>query len=351
MQHLGALFEIKAVDAGQRIIEGYASVFGNVDKVGDVMDPAAFTDTLRRKAPSDVAVFIGHQASALPVGEPLEIRSDGQGLFTKTLVLDGPVGDQLLSAARKGLLGMSIGYVPTASRPDTVAGKKVRRLTAVDLLEYSFAAKAVIANPAALVTAVKTEGAMDEKAEWTAAYINNLPDSAFAVIDAGGTKDEEGKTVPRSLRHFPHHDASGALDLPHLRNAMSRAPQSPAGEKAMAHLMRHARAEGMGTGKTDDAHDPVWAEGVAPALLLIAHDLVHLAERAAEQQKAMAALGDETKAGWMTRATWRQDARDLAIRLDSLIERAEGADTGGDAEALADWWRLQHDLTEVVLDA
>ena len=35
------------------------------------------------------------------------------------------------------------------------------------------------------------------------AYINELSDADFALIEAGGRKDHDGKTVPRSLRHFP----------------------------------------------------------------------------------------------------------------------------------------------------
>jgi hypothetical protein len=84
------------------------------------------------------------------------------------------------------------------------------------------------------------------KAEWTAAFINDLPDSAFAYVESGGEKDEGGKTAPRSLRHFPHHGADGAVDLPHLRNALARAPQSPVGERALPHLRRHASAEDVG---------------------------------------------------------------------------------------------------------
>lgn len=63
-------------------------------------------------------------------------------------------------------------------------------------------------------------------AVWTRKYINSLPDSAFLYIESGGKKDSEGKTVPRSLRHFPYKDASGKIDLPHLRNAVARIPQS-----------------------------------------------------------------------------------------------------------------------------
>jgi hypothetical protein len=65
-----------------------------------------------------------------------------------------------------------------------------------------------------------------EFAQWDTAYINDLPDNSFLYIEDGGKKDEEGKTTPRSLRHFPYKDADGKIDLPHLRNAIARIPQS-----------------------------------------------------------------------------------------------------------------------------
>jgi phage I-like protein len=82
--------------------------------------------------------------------------------------------------------------------------------------------------------------------EWSTSYINDLPDSSFAFIESGGEKDAEGKTTPRSLRHFPYKDADGKIDLPHLRNALARAPQSPFGEKAMPKLKTAAKSAGVG---------------------------------------------------------------------------------------------------------
>lgn len=78
-----------------------------------------------------------------------------------------------------------------------------------------------------------------ERAQMTAKSINDLPDSAFAYIEPGGSKDEGGKTVPRSLRHFPIHDAA------HVRNALSRAPQSPFGDKAMPKIREAAKKFGI----------------------------------------------------------------------------------------------------------
>ena len=63
-------------------------------------------------------------------------------------------------------------------------------------------------------------------AEWTTAYMNDLPDSAFLYIAPGGEKDDEGLTKPRSLRFFPYRDSKGDVDLPHLRNAIAQAPKA-----------------------------------------------------------------------------------------------------------------------------
>jgi hypothetical protein len=81
---------------------------------------------------------------------------------------------------------------------------------------------------------------------------NDLPDSAFAYIEPGGTKDAEGKTTPRSLRHFPVHDAA------HTRNALARASQSPFGAKAMPKIKAAAKKFGI------DVSDDTSKGAVAP---------------------------------------------------------------------------------------
>ncbi len=85
------------------------------------------------------------------------------------------------------------------------------------------------------------ETAVDKKEVETmsSADINNLPDSAFAYIESGGDKDSEGKTVPRSLRHFPVHDAS------HARNALARMNQSPFGQRAKAKILAACKKFGI----------------------------------------------------------------------------------------------------------
>jgi hypothetical protein len=95
---------------------------------------------------------------------------------------------------------------------------------------------------------------------WTRRYINDLPDAAFAIILPGGEKDEESKTKPRSLRKFPHHDATGKIDLPHLRNANARVPQSDLTPEqkaeAQRHLDRHKKALGIGEYAEEPKREP-----------------------------------------------------------------------------------------------
>jgi HK97 family phage prohead protease len=89
-------------------------------------------------------------------------------------------------------------------------------------------------------------------AQMSSAAINDLRDDQFAYIEPGGEKDESGRTVPRSLRHFPIHDAA------HIRNALARAPQSPFGDKAMPKIKAAAKKFGI------DVADDETRTAVAP---------------------------------------------------------------------------------------
>jgi len=94
---------------------------------------------------------------------------------------------------------------------------------------------------------VKTvEGDVEKKLVSTKEQ-NDLPDSDFAYIEPGGKKDDDGMTVPRSLRHFPIQDAA------HVRNALSRAPQSPFGDKAMPKILAAAKKFDIKVSKSLDA--------------------------------------------------------------------------------------------------
>lgn len=105
-------------------------------------------------------------------------------------------------------------------------------------------------------------------AEWDAAYVNGLPDSAFAIVLPGGTKDSDGRTVPRDLRRLPYRDANGAVDLPHLRNALARLTQtdlSPT-QQATARRVLEGAATRAGVGDRSAPSSSVAAHPAGAAL-------------------------------------------------------------------------------------
>lgn len=71
---------------------------------------------------------------------------------------------------------------------------------------------------------------------WSRAYVESLPDSAFAAV--------ETDPLGRPVRHLPHHDQNGRVDIPHLKSARARLSQvkwhDPKNQAAArAHLDEH----------------------------------------------------------------------------------------------------------------
>ena len=75
----------------------------------------------------------------------------------------------------------------------------------------------------------KEENEEVQEREWDTAFINSLPDAAFAVIEPAY---ERGETKDKRCRHLPHHGPNvknpnehESVDIPHLRNALARMNQ------------------------------------------------------------------------------------------------------------------------------
>jgi hypothetical protein len=110
------------------------------------------------------------------------------------------------------------------------------------------------------------DGQQVTKADRSTAATNDLPDSAFAYIEPGGHKDDEGKTTPRSLRHFPIDDEA------HVRNALSRAPQSPFGDKALPKIRAAAKKFGIEVSKMVGGETDEGVDGMDPTVVLAEPD-------------------------------------------------------------------------------
>ncbi|MEA2956951.1 MAG: uncharacterized protein QOJ58_2451, partial [Alphaproteobacteria bacterium] len=117
-------------------IEGYASLFGEVDQARDMVMPGAFTQTLKQRGLRKIPMLFQHDPSE-PVGVWLDLAEDWRGLKARgRLIPDVMRARELLSLLKAGAVdGLSIGYRTVRGQIDPKT--RVRRLYQVDLWEIS----------------------------------------------------------------------------------------------------------------------------------------------------------------------------------------------------------------------
>jgi len=121
---------------GDGAVEGYASLFGEVDQARDMVMPGAFTQTVQNRGLRRIPMLFQHDPSE-PVGIWLELREDWRGLWARgRLIPEVARGRELLALVREGAIdGLSIGYRTVRGRIDPKT--RIRRLYQVDLWEVS----------------------------------------------------------------------------------------------------------------------------------------------------------------------------------------------------------------------
>ena len=140
-------FSVKDID-DQGLFEGYAAVFGNVDRTGDVIEPGAFRKTLQENP--ELPILWQHNP-AEPIGLTVAAVEDNRGLRVKgQLNLETARGREAYALMKQGVLrGLSIGY-------DTVKEAwegTTRKLKEIRLWEWSLVT--FPANPLAQVESIK----------------------------------------------------------------------------------------------------------------------------------------------------------------------------------------------------
>lgn len=167
------------VNAADRIIEGYASVFGNVDEVGDITVAGAFAKTLSERMPKGLIKVCRDHSTA--VGMPMVVEEDSKGLFTKSKISATPAGDEILTLAQDGVYGaMSFMYDVVKADYGTVGDRSVRYLRELKLYEYG--PVLFPANELATITAVKS---LDSLGAW----LGNLDSYLEQIRDNPASRD------------------------------------------------------------------------------------------------------------------------------------------------------------------
>ena len=140
---------------------GYASVFGNVDLGGDIVERGAFQKSLRRKGYRKVKMLYQHDTKQ-PIGVFDMIKEDENGLFVKgRLAMQTQKGREVYELMKMGAIdGLSVGYRVDAKGYHYDDKKRKRRLKEVDLMEIS--AVTFPMNPKANLVSVKSDRTIRE---------------------------------------------------------------------------------------------------------------------------------------------------------------------------------------------
>ena len=144
--------EIKSLNEME--FEGYASTFGNVDLVNDIVMSGAFKDTLAeyRKVDRWPRMYLYHKPDQIP-GKWLWMQEDSRGLAVKGRLLPTTLGkDTHILMINSEIDAMSIGYKTMSYDYDQQGNRLLKQ---VHLPEVSLATQAVVANPLARIEAAK----------------------------------------------------------------------------------------------------------------------------------------------------------------------------------------------------
>jgi HK97 family phage prohead protease len=119
------------------VIEGYASLFGDQDRGGDIVEKGAYASSLAKLEAEDRKVkMLWQHDHGEPIGVWDEVREDEKGLHVKGRLLDGVArareAAELIAAG--AIDGLSIGYRTVKATKNT---KGRRLLQELELWEVS----------------------------------------------------------------------------------------------------------------------------------------------------------------------------------------------------------------------
>lgn len=190
METKAITLEVKATDEG--MIEGYGSVFGNIDSYGDRIERGAFAETIKMRKPK---MLWQHDMSE-PIGAWDEVREDDKGLYMRgRIAMKATRGRDAYELVKAGAFdGLSIGF--RASDFEMEGNNRV--LKSIDLYEVSLVT--MPANTLATITDIRSQEAAPhaERAIRAALGLSRAEAKAFMARGWKGLLDlrDAGEAVP-----------------------------------------------------------------------------------------------------------------------------------------------------------
>lgn len=152
MKYKGA--SIENYDAGSRTISGFAAIFGNVDRDGDMLLRGCFAKSIADRGPESEAngkilLLWQHEASN-PIGKITVLREDEKGLYFEAEIDEIETGDRAIKQLESGTLnqfsiGFSYVWEKCSWETDTDTGEEYFVVGEVKLYEISVVS--IAANP------------------------------------------------------------------------------------------------------------------------------------------------------------------------------------------------------------
>lgn len=208
-----------------RTVDGVASVFGNVDDVGDITHKGAFSKTIQENF-KRVKFLWNHDFNQPPTARIDELKEIGRddlpievkaqfpeatgGLFVRRTYLNTPRGDELLAGVKAGAITeMSYGFNATQKDFTNREGKSIRNIRQARLLDVSDVQwgvnSATVARKGALpyheTPKAGADTAWDGPAQTAKASVDDLK-AMCAWVDSENAEN-------KGAYKLPHHEASG----------------------------------------------------------------------------------------------------------------------------------------------
>lgn len=163
MNHKSLSLKLAKIEKSETGFAGYASVFGNLDSDGDVIEAGAFDSFIESGV--QPKMFFNHDSWEVPIGKWTDLQADEYGLYgTAEFVPGYQKADDVKAALKAGALdALSVGFrVKSGDYEETDTGRNYKNIS--DLLEISVVNWG--ANPAARVNLDSIKSKVEALDSW-----------------------------------------------------------------------------------------------------------------------------------------------------------------------------------------
>lgn len=177
--------QIVDADSKAGIVKGYASVFGNIDSDGDIINKGAYQKTIKENG-YRVKYLYQHDMDK-PLGKMVHLEEDEKGLIFEAEIPKTQLGKDVVELIKAGVITEnSVGILPMVKNMNQ---EGYREINEVKLFEVS--AVTLAANDAALILDVKGNVDMDK--------VSNRYDRLASLIRKGDISDELGYAIESEI--------------------------------------------------------------------------------------------------------------------------------------------------------